>query len=316
MSGLPFARRYWNRLTNADTSDGSQPAGRGQRGYTFGRRYWAAFVAVDLPVRETVGLAEQRGSAGSGLSSPDDDPGAEFRRTSPGRYVIDGQEADVQLEAVPSGAGTFTVTIRTGLARSGSAAVTAWLEVQGSYFVALLTAAGTGIFEGVPAGPWSLGFLPRPADIPRYGAMTLPRTRAAADLAAASEGTGTAILKVKLSDGRTELALHRQGASEYLLEVTVQDALSDPEVLTVYYGTSGGGRRLLIPVIGRAALARLPGYVAGAPWAASVLVPVGEVRSWDALMVRESFDAAVGGSTRRAWRAIGAAVPEVRQVTG
>jgi hypothetical protein len=314
MSKLPFARRYWNRLTDADTSDGAPRAGRGQRGYTFGQRYWAAFVAVDLPVRETVGQVERPGSAGSRLAAPDD-PAAEFRRTSPGRYVIDGQEADVQLEAVPSGAGTFTVTIQTGLVGSRSAAVTAWLEVQGRYFVTLLTAAGTGIFEGVPAGPWSLGFLSRPTDIPQDGAMTLPRTRAAADLAAASEGTGTAILKVRLSDGRTELALHRQGAREYLLEVTVQDALPGPEVLTVYYGTSGGGRRLLIPVIGGAALARLPGYVAGASWAASVPVSVGEVRSWDALVVRESFDAAVGGNTRRAWRAIGAAVPEVRQVT-
>jgi hypothetical protein len=247
----------------------------------------------------------------------DDDPAAEFRRTSPGRYEIDGQEFDVRLEAVPAGAGTFTVTIRTELAGARGAGTAVWLEVRGRYFMTLLTAEGTGIFEEVPAGPWSLGFLPRSPDVPRDVAVLLPLTRAAADLAAASEGGGTSVLKVTLPDGRTDLALHRQGAREYLLEVSVRDALADPEVLTVHYSTSDdGGQRLLIPVVGGAALVRLPGYAAGAPWAASVPVSVGEVRNWDTSVVGISFRAAVGGRTRRAWIAIGALVPDVHSVTG
>jgi len=316
MSNQPFTRRYWNRLIDADASAGSPTAGRGRSGYTFWQRYWAALVAIDLPVREAVPAGDES-LIGAPGPAPDGDPAAEFRRTSPGRYVVDGQELDVRLEAVPAGAGTFTVTVRTGLAGARVADVTAWLEVGGRYFVTWLTAEGTGTFEGVPAGPWSLGFLPRPADLPPDGAATLPRTRAAADLAAASEGAGTAILKVTLPDGRTDLALHRQGVGEYLLEVSVRDAPAGPDVLTVHYGTAeGGGRRLLIPVLEGAALARLPGYAPGASWAASVPVPIGEVRSWDRSEVSASFRAAVGSRTRRAWQAVGAVVPEVRAVTG
>lgn len=342
MSNLPFARRYWNLLTDAGVSSDSQTVGRGRKGYTFWQRYWAAFVAADLPAQETVfagsdspaavpdpsrpkrsvrpAPAGQQPGAGPGrsrLPAPEDDPAAEFRRTSPGRYVVNGQKLDVRLEAVPAGAGAFTVTVRTGLAGARGAGITVWLEVRGRYFVTLLTAEGAGIFQGVPAGPWSLGFLPRSAASPRDGAVALPLTRAAADLAAATEGEGTSILKVTLPDGRTDLALHREGPREYLLEVSVRDAPAGPEILTVHYGTAdGGGQRLLIPVLEGAALAQLPGYAPGAPWAASVPVSTGEIRSWDPSVVSASFRAAVGGRTRRAWQAIGAVVPEVRSVTG
>jgi hypothetical protein len=57
MSNLPFARRYWNRLTAAGASGGSPAAGRGRTGYGFWQRYWAAFIAADLPVRQETASA-------------------------------------------------------------------------------------------------------------------------------------------------------------------------------------------------------------------------------------------------------------------
>jgi hypothetical protein len=310
MSNLPFARRYWNRLTSADPSGSLPAAGRGRASYAFWQRYWAAFTAVDLPVQE-----QDRSLGGLGVPGPADDPARQFNRTSPGRYVVDGQEADVQLEAVPAGAGTFTVTVRTGLAGTRGGGITVWLEAQGRYFLTLLAGDGSGTFMGVPAGRWSLGFLPRPKNSPQDAVVALPLSLAAADLAAASDGAGTAILKVTLPDGRTELALHRQDAREYLLEVSIRDASTDPEVLMVRYGTADGGvQRVLIPVRGGVALARLPRYAPATAWTVSVPIPAAEVRSWDESVVRTSFRAAVGGRTKSAWRAIGAVTPQVQRV--
>lgn len=342
MSNPSFARRYWSLLTGADKSGNSPTAGRGRAGYAFWQRYWAAFTAADLPVQETVtaggespaavpsssrltrapgpaptGQRQAPSPGGSGVPSLPDDPAAEFSRTSPGRYVVDGQEADVRLEAAPAGAGTFTVTVRTSLAGTRGDGITVWLEAHGRYFLTLLTAEGLGTFEDVPGGPWSLGFLSRPENSPDDAPVSLPLSQGAADLAAASEGEGTAILKVTMPDSRTNLALHRQDAREYLLEVSIPDAPAGLEIVTVRYGTSDGGvQRVLIPVSGGAALTRLPDYAPRVSWAASAPVRAGEIRSWDASVVRTSFRAAVGGRTKSAWRAIGAFVPEVRQLTG
>ncbi len=310
MSNQPFVRRYRNRLTSTGPSGSLPAAGRGRAGYAFWQRYWAAFTVVELPMQE-----QHRSPDGLGDPGPPDDPAGEFNRTSPGRYVVDGQEADVRLEAVPAGAGTFTVTVRTSLAGTRGDGITVWLEAEGRYFLTLLADDGSGTFTGVPAGRWNLGVLPRPENSPQDAVVALPLSRAAADLAAASDDAGTAILKVTLPDGRTDLALHRQGAREYLLEVSIRDAPADPEVLMVRYGTADGGvQRVLIPVRGGVALARLPGYAPATAWTVSVPVPAGEVRSWDESVVRTSFLAAVGGRTKSAWHAIGAVTPQVQRV--
>jgi len=66
---------------------------------------------------------------------------------------------------------------------------------------------------------------------------------------------------VPLPDGQTELTLHREGPQDYLLEVSVLRAWPHPQVLGVRYGTADGSERVtLIPVSGKAVLARLPGY--------------------------------------------------------
>src|SRR5579862_1338984 len=63
MSNPPFAQGYWNRLTGTGASDGSPAAGRGRTGYTFWQRYWAAFIAADLPVRPDTASARGRSPA-------------------------------------------------------------------------------------------------------------------------------------------------------------------------------------------------------------------------------------------------------------
>jgi sugar lactone lactonase YvrE len=50
MSRQPFARRYWGTLTGDGMTWGAPAAGRGQAGYTFWQRYWAALTMTDLPV--------------------------------------------------------------------------------------------------------------------------------------------------------------------------------------------------------------------------------------------------------------------------
>lgn len=50
MTGLSFARRYWNSLTEAEAS-GSLASGRGRAGFSFWQRYWASFSGVALPIR-------------------------------------------------------------------------------------------------------------------------------------------------------------------------------------------------------------------------------------------------------------------------
>jgi hypothetical protein len=313
------ARRYWTVLTGSRVSDGRLAAGRGRRGYSFWQRYWAAFINVDLPVLAgdvSPGAVGPR-PAGSAVPRPDVDPAAEFSRTSPSRYVAgDGQEADVRLEAEPAGAGAFTVTIRTSLAGSRAAGVTVWLEALGRFFLTVLNVDGVGVIEGVPVGEWRLGLLPRGASSPRDVAVALPLTRAAAGLAAASETRGSAILKVTLPDGRTDLALHRQGTGDYQLEVGIRQATAGLEIMMVRYGTAGGDQRLLIPVTEGAALARLPGYLAGAAWAASVPTGADKIQGWDASVVSASFQAAAGGRTKRAWRTLAALVPDVRLAIG
>ncbi|WP_248958625.1 hypothetical protein [Sphaerisporangium perillae] len=46
-----FLRRYWSSLTDSGPPRDASPAGRGRHGYTFGQRYWASLIGVDLPIR-------------------------------------------------------------------------------------------------------------------------------------------------------------------------------------------------------------------------------------------------------------------------
>jgi hypothetical protein len=145
--------------------------------------------------------------------------------------------------------------------------------------------------------------------------FALPLTRPMADLAATGDEAGTAILRVRLPDGLTELALHREGPTQYKLEVIVPGGSDIPGILRLRYGLSGGGEQaLLIPVSGGSGLARLPGYAAGRPWAAEPPVPASEVSSWDPAITAVSVRAAASVRTMNAWRRVGSLVPAVRDV--
>ena len=62
MTGLSFARRYWNSLTEAEVS-GSLASGRGRAGYSFWQRYWASFSGVALPIRPGTATRESAATA-------------------------------------------------------------------------------------------------------------------------------------------------------------------------------------------------------------------------------------------------------------
>ena len=58
MTGPSAARRYWRSFTRTEGVPEVQVAERGRVGYSFGQRYWAAFIGVVLPVAEDDGRAQ------------------------------------------------------------------------------------------------------------------------------------------------------------------------------------------------------------------------------------------------------------------
>jgi hypothetical protein len=63
------------------------------------------------------------------------------------------------------------------------------------------------------------------------------------------------------------------------------------------------------------ALARLPGYSAGAPWEASIVSASPQFQGWDPERIAQSVHAAANNATRRGWRAIGEFAPaEIRDL--
>jgi hypothetical protein len=52
MTRSSMARRYWRSLAGAQPVPEALAEGRGRAGYSFGQRYWAAFIGVILPERE------------------------------------------------------------------------------------------------------------------------------------------------------------------------------------------------------------------------------------------------------------------------
>src|SRR6266852_3645873 len=179
-----------------------------------------------------------------------------------------------------TGAGASGSSLAAGRGRTG---YTFWQRYWAAFIVADLPiqCAGTG---QAGSGPGAR----RPVIVldTQQGAapFALPPAQPTADLAAADDSTGTAILQVRLPDGQTELALHRQGPEEYTLEITHPGAGAGdvPDVLRLRYSLSGGGEQvLLIPISAGIGLARLPGYAAGRPWTAEPPAPASEVSGWE-----------------------------------
>jgi hypothetical protein len=66
MSKISLPRRYWNSLTCTAPSRSMPAAGRSRAGHRFWPRYWASFIAADLPPRRpAAGIAAVASAAGS-----------------------------------------------------------------------------------------------------------------------------------------------------------------------------------------------------------------------------------------------------------
>jgi hypothetical protein len=97
MTGPSFARRYWRSLTESRADPGSPITGRGRADYSFGQRYWAAFVGVVLPAAERPDIA----MSGGHVSSPSQwVRGMQTARPGAGGwFVLPGLGAQVVLRA-------------------------------------------------------------------------------------------------------------------------------------------------------------------------------------------------------------------------
>jgi len=335
MSNLPFARRYWNRLTSAVVSDGSQPAGRGQRGYTFGQRYWAAFVGFDLPVRKT-NSSRSTGSLWPAPAVQKERPGIAPAPDAP----APGEEVDELLgrirDAVPSPAnpicaaetrnlaihlaatpeqGSFTVAVSI-TAKDGLTAGTGTLALEegGVYFVAPLTVPGAVTFRQVPGGEWDLWRIQgRPGRAGWEPGLALPLPRRREGLAAAGRGRGTIVVTAVLPDAEARLTLHRERQGDYLVEIDRVLRTEAPLVIAVRYGTEDGSEALVVVPARGSGLARLDGFSPASPWQVSP-VPAASLATLGPDSIAASVRAAVSNETRRAWHEIRDVTPEIRTV--
>lgn len=230
------------------------------------------------------------------------------------------RHAAMDLLATPAGPG-FTVVV-TATSSSGqqllSGAETVALEAGGEYFIARLAPDGSAVFSAVPAGEWALHRLRGRRSDPVEGAsFALPQARRQAELAAAGKSQGTAILKTTLPDAQARLILHRERHGGYLLEIEAggHPEAEVPLALAVRYGTGDGGEGLVVIPARPSSLGRLPGFSPAHPWQVSLAAAAG-LRALGADAIAFSVRAAGNNATRRAWREIGAAVPEFRQVIG
>jgi hypothetical protein len=227
------------------------------------------------------------------------------------------RHATMDLLATPENGG-FTVAIRitsTSAYRVRVGAQTIALEVNGEYFITLMTPDGSATFRNIPPGEWNLrrlrGRYSHPGDGP---SLALPLPRGQTELAAAGRLKGTAVLKAVLPDVQARLILHRERQGDYLVEIEAAGTHAKaPLVLAMRYGTPGGGEGLVVIPAQRSGLARLTGFSPAHPWQASP-VTAAEIRAMGADAITASVRAAANNATRRAWREIGVTVPEFRQL--
>lgn len=188
------------------------------------------------------------------------------------------------------------------------------LEANGEYFVTAMAPDGSAAFRHVPAGEWNLrrlrGRRSPPGEDP---GLALPLPRRQAELAAAGRAAGTSVVKATLPDGQARLILHRERHGDYFLEVEAGVQATAPLALAVRYGTEETGQALVVIPARRSALARLTGFSPDYPWQAAAATAAA-IRAAGPDAIAFSVRAAANNATRRAWRELGDAVPELRPV--
>ncbi len=225
----------------------------------------------------------------------------------------------VRLEAIPEEDGfTVTITVTTPAEHPARIEVgtTLALEVDGRYFIAVLTQAGFATFRSVPDGEWNPWWIrgrdTRAGEDPGF-ALPLPRRQA--ELAAAGERSDTAVLRVVLPDAQGTLTLHRERDGSYLVEIDLRHRADQPVVITMRFGKEDGDVGVVLIPVQRSGLARLDGFSPVAPWQAS-LASGPPFPALSAASVASSVRASANNATRRAWSDIGDIVPEIRQAIG
>jgi hypothetical protein len=238
---------------------------------------------------------------------------------SPARPVCTAEDRHlaIRLDATPGEDGfTVTITVTTPAEHPARIEVgtTLALEVDGRYLVAVLTQAGFATFRSVPDGEWNPWWI-RGRDTPagEDPGFALPLPRQQAELAAAGERSGTAVLRVVLPDAQGTLTLHRERDRGHLVEIDLGQRADQLVVITVRFGTEDSGGGFVVIPAWRSALARLDGFSPVAPWQAS-LATVTRLPALTAVTVASSVRAAANNATRRAWSDLGDMMPEIRQV--
>jgi hypothetical protein len=220
----------------------------------------------------------------------------------------------MRLEAA-AGEDGYTVTVTAGAGHPSSAGdQTLAIEVDGRFFLSLLSRDGIATFRSVPPGQWSPWWIrgqdPQPGTEPGFA---LPQPRWQTELAAAGEWVDTAIVQVALPDAQGTLTLHHERDLSYLVEIDRGRQASQLIVITVKYGKGDGGKGLVVIPVRRSALARLDGFGQERPWRASIATEA-RLPVLTAVSVASSIRAAASNATRRAWSDLGNLVPEVRLV--
>jgi len=195
---------------------------------------------------------------------------------SPARPICtaEARHFAMRLEAAAEENG-FTVTITVTTAAGHPARIedpaTLALEVDGRYFIGMLTRAGFALFRSVPAAEWNPWWVrgrdTRAGEDPGF-ALPLPRRQA--ELAAAGRRSGTAVTKVVLPAAQGTLTLHYERDRGYLVEIDRADRADQLVVITVRFGREDGSEGLVVIPVWRSGLARLDGFSPVAPWQASL----------------------------------------------
>ena len=241
---------------------------------------------------------------------------------SPARPSVaaEGRHLAARLDAAAGEDGftvTITVTALAGYPARLEDGGTPALEVNGRYFVAAPAPNGAAVFRSVPYGEWNPWWIRgRPTRTDDAPGFALPLPRQQAELAAAQERSGTALLSVVLPDARGTLTLHRERDRGYLVEFDLGAGGDQLVVITVRFGKEDGGEGLVVIPVQGSALARLDDFSPVAPWQASLgagtrLPALPAVGAAD---VASSVRAAASNATRRAWYALGDMMPGIRQV--
>lgn len=234
--------------------------------------------------------------------------------------AAEGRHLAARLDAAAGEDGftvTITVTTPAGYPARLEDGITPVLEVDGRYFAAVPTPDGTAVFRSVPGGEWNpwwiRGRRTRAGEDPGF-ALPLPRQQA--ELAAASERSGTALISVVLPDARGTLTLHRERDRGYLVELDLGADTDHLVVVTLRFGKEDGREGLVVIPVRRSALARLDGFSPVAPWQASLATGtrLPALPAVDITDVTSSVRAAASNATRRAWSALGDLMPGIQHV--